>query len=99
VDRHPNAPVALLQAFRRSRDEAFNRLEGSDPQIIVYSWMAAALNEQRELMGENYWAYNIENNRQTLEALTQFAHEQGLSPNRIKYMDFFHSEAAALSGV
>ena len=99
VDRHPNAPVALLKAFRRSRDEAFNRLEGPDPQIIVYSWAAAAVNEQRELMGENYWAYNIESNRRTLEAMTQFAHEQGLSPNRIDYETFFHPEASALPGV
>jgi 4,5-dihydroxyphthalate decarboxylase len=99
VERHPNGPVALLQAFRRSRDEAFNRLEGPDPQIIVYSWMAAAVNEQRELMGENYWAYDIESNRRTLDAITQFAHEQGLSPSRIDYKSFFHPQAAALPGV
>jgi 4,5-dihydroxyphthalate decarboxylase len=97
VARHPDAPVA--HAFRRSRDEAFNRLEGPDPQVIVYSWAAAAVNEQRELMGENYWAYNIENNRVTLEAMTQFAHEQGLSPKRIDIEGFFHPEAARLPGV
>ena len=99
VDRYPHAPVALLQAFRRSRDEAFNRLEGPDPQIIVYSWMAAAVNEQRELMGENYWAYNVADNVRVLEAMTQYAHEQGLSPDRIDYRTFFHAEAAALPGV
>ena len=99
VDRHPNAPVALLKAFRRSRDEAFNRLEGPDPQVIVYSWMAAAVNEQRELMGENYWAYNVEHNRRVLEAITQYAYEQGLSANRIDYQSFFSPEAAALPGV
>jgi 4,5-dihydroxyphthalate decarboxylase len=99
VDRHPGAPVALLKAFRRSRNIAFERLEGSDPQVIAYSWIAAAVAEQRELMGENYWAYNIENNRKVLEAMTQYAHEQGLSPTRIDYMAFFHAEAAALAGV
>ena len=99
VDRHPDVPVALLQAFRRSRDIAFDRLEGSDPQIIAYSWIAAAIAEQRELMGENYWAYNIENNRAVLEAMTEYAHEQGLSPTRIDYMKFFDPEAAALQGV
>ena len=99
VDRHPDAPVALLEAFRRSRDEAFNRLEGPDPQVIVYSWMAAAVKEQRELMGENYWAYNVENNRTVLEAMTQYAYEQGLSPARIDYKNFFYPEAAALPGV
>ena len=99
VDRHPSAPVALLQAFRRSRDVAFNRLEGSDPQVIAYSWIAAAVAEQRELMGEDYWAYDIEHNRKVLDAMTQYAHEQGLSPTRIDYRRFFHPEAAALEGV
>jgi len=98
VDRHPGAPVALLKTFRKSRDIAFERLEGSDPQVIAYSWIAAAVAEQRELMGENYWAYNIENNRKVLEAMTQYAHEQGLSPTRIDYMNFFHPEAAVLGG-
>jgi 4,5-dihydroxyphthalate decarboxylase len=97
VERHPNAPVALLKAFRKSRDLAFDRLEGSDPQTIAYSWIAAAVAEQRELMGDNYWAYNIENNRTVLEAMTQYAHEQGLSPTRIDYLNFFLPEAAALA--
>lgn len=98
VDRYPHAPVALLKAFRQARDEAFNRLEGDNPQVLVISWVAAAVDEQRALMGENYWAYNIENNRRVLEAITQYAHEQGLSPNRIDYEAFFHPEAAALPG-
>jgi 4,5-dihydroxyphthalate decarboxylase len=67
--------------------------------VISYSWIAAAVAEQRELMGENYWAYDIENNRAVLNAFTQYAHEQGLSPARIDYMNFFHPEAAAWSGV
>ncbi len=99
VDRHPEAPVALLKAFRRSRDEAFKRLEGSDPQVIIYPWMAAAMAEQRKLMGEHYWAYNVEDNRTELEAMTQFAFEQGLSPTKINYMSFFHPRAAELPGM
>lgn len=99
VERHPGAPVALLKAFRKSRDIAFERLEGSDPQVIAYSWIAAAVAEQRELMGENYWAYNIDNNRVVLDAMTQYAHEQGLSATRIDYLKFFHPEAAGLPGV
>ena len=98
VERNPGAPVALLNAFRKSRDVAFERLEGADQQVIIYSWMAAAVAEQRELMGENYWAYNVENNRTVLEAMTQYAHEQGLSPARIDYRTFFHPAAAALAG-
>jgi 4,5-dihydroxyphthalate decarboxylase len=98
IQRHPNAPVALLEAFRRARDLAFNRLEGSDPQVLIVSWVAQAVEEQRALMGENYWPYNIDNNRRALEAITQFAFEQGLSPKQIDYRSFFHPAAAALAG-
>ena len=98
IDRHPNAPVALLKAFRLARDEAFNRLEGADPQVLVVSWIAAAVEEQRQLMGERYWPYNINENRTALEAVTQFGYEQGLSPEKADYELFFHPEAAALSG-
>jgi hypothetical protein len=49
-------------------------------------------------MGDNYWAYNIKDNRTTLEAITQFAHDQGLSPTRIDYRTFFHPAAAEFAG-
>ena len=98
VERYPEAPTALLDAYRQARDVAFDRIEGSDPVILTVSWAAAAMAEQRELMGERYWAYNIEDNRRTLEAYTEFAYQQGLTPSQLDYMSFFHPEAAALPG-
>jgi hypothetical protein len=61
--------------------------------------MAAAIAEQRQLMGENYWAYNIADNRNELGAITQYGFEQGLTPTKADYMTFFHPEAAKLSGI
>ena len=98
VERHPQAPIALLQAYREARDLAFDRIEGSDPVILTVSWVAAAMAEQRELMGDRYWAYNVEDNRRSLEAFMEFAHQQGLTPSKLDYKTFFHSEAAALPG-
>lgn len=98
VERYPAAPTALLRAYRQARDVAFDRIEGSDPVILTISWAAAAMAEQRALMGERYWAYNIEDNRRSLEAYTEFAWQQGLTPTRVDYRSFFHPEAAALPG-
>ena len=98
VERHPQAPVALLEAFRKARDIAFYRILGPDPQYMVMSWATAAVDEQRALMGDDYWPYNLERNRRSLEALTQFAHQQGLTPHRVDYESFFSPEAAALPG-
>jgi 4,5-dihydroxyphthalate decarboxylase len=98
VDRHPNAPVAVLEAFRRARDEAFNRIAGSDPAILILSWASAYLEEQRALMGENYWPYNVAANERPLKALTQYAYEQGVTPEHLPYDSFFDAAAAALPG-
>lgn len=98
VDRHPNAPVALLKAYRQARDIAINRIEGADPNYLIISWASHQLAEQRAVMGERYWAYNIEDNTSTLEALTFFTHQQGLTPYRVDYQKLFHREAAAVTG-
>ena len=98
VEKHPDAPIALLKAFRAARDEALNRILGSDPQYLVISWVNAMVEEQRALMGHDYFAYNVEGNRRPLEAVTMFAHQQGLTPYQLDYMSFFDPEAAALPG-
>jgi len=96
VDQHPDAPVAVLKAFRQSRDEAFHRIE--EQEVLSISWASALLDEQRALMGPNYWAYNVEDNIRPLEAMMDFAHEQGVTPERLHVDDLFVPEAAALPG-
>jgi 4,5-dihydroxyphthalate decarboxylase len=98
VDRFPDAPVTLLRAWRQARDIAFDRVLGSDPEYLVITWAACAVEEQRALMGEHYWAYNLEDNRKTLEALTLFAQQQGYTPSRVDYEELFDPAAAALPG-
>ena len=98
VARHPQAPVALLKAYRQARDVAFDHIEGSDPVILTISWASALMAEQRTLMGDNYWAYNLPDNHRSLEAVTLFAHQQGLTSTRLDYETFFDPEAAALPG-
>lgn len=98
VDKHPESPVALLEAFRKARDHAFYSIMGPDPQYLIISWVTSAVEEQRALMGGDYWPYNVEDNRHSLESLTLFAYQQGLTPYQVDYMSFFSPEAAALPG-
>jgi 4,5-dihydroxyphthalate decarboxylase len=98
VDRYPHAPVALLKAYRQARDVAFNRIYGSDPEIVTISWASAMIDEQRAVMGENYWAYNVQDNVRTLEAMMAFSHQLGITPGKLDFESFLHPEAAALPG-
>jgi 4,5-dihydroxyphthalate decarboxylase len=94
--RCPSAPVAVLKAFRKARDMAFDAIEGSDPQVLVVPWIGHALEEQRALMGDEYFSYDIDNNRVTLHAMMQFAHEQWLTPRLVDIAEVFDPSAAAL---
>jgi 4,5-dihydroxyphthalate decarboxylase len=98
VDRYPEAPVNLLQAWRKARDIAFDRVLGSDPEYLVITWAANAVEEQKALMGDNYWPYNIVDNRKTLEAMTLFAYQQGYTPHQVDYTKLFDPAAANLPG-
>ena len=99
VTRHPDAPAPLLKAFRQARDIAIDNIQGSDPQVLVVSWINALMDEQRALMGDNYFAYNVEANRRSLDAMTQYSYEQGLTPKKYDYETFFAPEAVALPGM
>ncbi|MPZ13320.1 MAG: hypothetical protein GEU73_02640 [Chloroflexi bacterium] len=99
VEQRPDAPIALLKAYRQSRDIALNSVGGTDgPLYLVISWAVAAMNEQREVMGERYYAYNVVDNVRSLEAMMLFAHQFGITPTRLDYRRFFHEEAAAYPG-
>ena len=98
VDKYPDAPVALLKAYRGARDIAFDRIYGSDPEIVTVSWAAAMVDEQRAVMGENYWSYNVQDNVRSLEAMMLYAHQFGITSTKLDYQSFLHTEAAALPG-
>lgn len=98
VEKYPNAPIALLKAYRQARDVAFDRIYGSDPEIVTISWAAAMMDEQRAVMGENYWPYNVKDNVRSLQAMMDYAYEFGVTPAKIQYEALFHPEALAYPG-
>jgi 4,5-dihydroxyphthalate decarboxylase len=98
VARHPEAPVALLKSFRRARDIAIENIAGSDPQVLVLSWIAHLLDEQRALMGDDYFAYDVAHNETALDAMMRFAADQFLTKERIDFRRLFDPAAMALAG-
>jgi 4,5-dihydroxyphthalate decarboxylase len=99
VEKHPQAPVALLKAYRQARNVALESVGGPDgPMYVTLSWAVAAQNEQREVMGERYYSYNVADNVRPLEAMMEFSHQFGMTPTRLDYRRFLHEEAAAYPG-
>ena len=44
------------------------------------------------VFGEDQWTYGIEPNRATLEAMVEYAFEQGLTPKKLAVEDLFAKE-------
>ena len=45
--------------------------------------------ESRRIFGDDYWAYGLEANRPSWDALCRYVYEQGLAPRRITPDDLF----------
>jgi 4,5-dihydroxyphthalate decarboxylase len=96
VRAHPQAPLSLLRTFRQARDAAFHRIQ--EQQILALSWAGVALAEQRALMGDHYWPYNVPDNRAGLELAIAYAHEQGVIARPLAVEDLFLPETLTAPG-
>jgi 4,5-dihydroxyphthalate decarboxylase len=99
VAKHPEAPIALLKAYRQARDLALEAVGGPEgPMYVTLPWVVAAQNEQLDFFGERFYAYNVVDNTRSIEAMMLFAHQFGITPTQLDYRQFLHEEAAAYPG-
>ena len=89
VDSNPWLPSSLFKAFVRAKDLAVSKLSEFGSNFATLPWLAAEVQLTRELMGEDYWPYGIEANRKTLEAMTRYSFEHGLSARRMLVDELF----------
>jgi 4,5-dihydroxyphthalate decarboxylase len=50
-------------------------------------------------MGADYWPYGVEKNRKEIEALCQYAWEQGLAPAKVALDELFAPSVMNLSNL
>jgi len=80
VREHPWVRQALYMAFCEARDIALEGLWDTDALRIALPWLIDHVEEAWRTFGKDYWAYGMEANRPTLEAIGRYVYEQGLSP-------------------
>ncbi|OJJ48711.1 hypothetical protein ASPZODRAFT_14837 [Penicilliopsis zonata CBS 506.65] len=88
-EAHPWAATSLYQALARSKHLAQRRLEMPGMLRVMIPWVHDALEETRAVMGDDYWPYGVEANRTTLEALTRYLWEQGLTERLVGVDELF----------
>jgi 4,5-dihydroxyphthalate decarboxylase len=61
----------------------------SDPRSFALVWVQDLLREQREIFGPDPWPYNLEDNRNALEAVIRYEYEQGMIKKRPQPEELF----------
>ena len=84
---------SLQKAFLQAQRKTYDDLAISAALKTMLPWQLAHLDEVRRELGEDWWAYGLEPNRQVLETFLRYHHEQGLSGRRLAPEELFAPEA------
>jgi 4,5-dihydroxyphthalate decarboxylase len=88
VDEFPWVPINLFHAFNEAKTLAMQRME--NPRIVPLAWYREIWEEQEEVLGKDPWEYGLgEQNRKTMEAISTYCHEQGLTRRKIPLDELF----------
>jgi 4,5-dihydroxyphthalate decarboxylase len=86
---HPWVAASLYQAFCAARDLAVDGLYDTDALRVALPWLISHVEETRAVFGNDFWAYGLEPNRPTWEAIGRYVHEQGLAPRPVAPEELF----------
>lgn len=84
---------SLYKAFCAAQQETYRDLEETAALKTMLPWAMAHVQEARKEMGDDFWAYGFEKNRDTLSTFLRYSFEQGLSRQRLEPEQLFAPEA------
>ena len=86
---HPWAARSIYRAFCQARDLAVDGLYDTDALRVALPWLIDHVEETWRVIGKDFWAYGLEPNRPTFEAIGRYVREQGLSPRVVAADELF----------
>lgn len=88
--KYPWVAISLHRAFEQAKQIAYSELESDTIDAkLSYVWNRAYREEETSFLGRDPWPYNIEDNRNALEALMRYSVEQGLTRKTVQPEEMF----------
>lgn len=89
LERNPWVARNLYDAFCEAKRLTIEHYGSSVALHVMLPWLVDEFEQTRALMGDDYWAYGVEENRRDLEALARYSHEQGLAARLVQPEELF----------
>jgi 4,5-dihydroxyphthalate decarboxylase len=89
LEKHPWLAVNTYLAFLEAKRICYRDMEKIGHIFTTLPWPVEELGRARELMGDDFWSYGVQQNAREIEAVTRYAYEQKLTPRRLTAEDLF----------
>ena len=83
---------ALFKAFVESQKRAYALLKQTAAHVAMLPFLNAQVDEAVREMGDDYWPYGLDKNRDTLTTFLRYHYEAGLSKTLLKPEELFAPE-------
>jgi 4,5-dihydroxyphthalate decarboxylase len=96
ADKHPWLPVAVFKAFERAKAITLSKLGDTSATKVTLPFVEDQLRAARSMMGEDFWPYGLQPNRDVLNRFLQRHHAEGLSTRLLTAEELFHPASLEL---
>ena len=91
-EQYPWTAQSLYKAFCAAQRETYRDLQETAALKTMLPWAMAHVAEARRELGEDFWPYGFDSNRETLATFLRYSHEQGLSKQLLRPEQLFAPE-------
>jgi 4,5-dihydroxyphthalate decarboxylase len=99
VQKYPWLATSVYKAFIEAKELAIIDLLDVNALMVTLPWLEAETKETIATMGADFWKYGIHENMPEIDALTQYAYEQGLTDRKVKVEELFAKPTFEMSKV
>ena len=99
VERYPWLATSVYKAFVEAKRLAIIDLCDVNALMVTLPWLEAETKETMAVMGADFWKYGVHENMREIEALTQYAYEQGLIERKPAVEELFAQATFELAKV
>jgi hypothetical protein len=92
AEEHPDLVKAVYHGFCTAKDrmqEQYVKGMRFNNMAIMLPWFSKLIEEDRALLGDDWWPYGVQRNRSAIDVVLRYHHEQGLTKRRLAIEDVF----------
>jgi 4,5-dihydroxyphthalate decarboxylase len=97
--QYPWLATSVYKAFCEAKALAMTDLCDVNALMVTLPFLEAETRETMAAMGTDFWRYGVHENTREIEALTTYAHEQGLVDRKLTAAELFAPSVFELSKV